>query len=156
MANVLAYSLTLFFLAALMAKVQPDNNAQSTSPLYGQLLSAVLVSGPVSLAFQVIAENYEMVLQGLNVIFTLFLFCGIKCCGKKKDASTDADADGDGGKVAKDKSGKLAPIGFLYKLTQPKLNAKGAAQVKRSSSLDRVPGTPMDGPIDQDVEENKE
>ena len=65
---VLSYSLTFFFLAALMIKVDVANESSVNANLFGALLLAVLGVGPIAIMVQ-LASSQIKTLRSLGNIF---------------------------------------------------------------------------------------
>ena len=60
---VLAYSLVLFFLAALLIKVDATSDDDSDQALFGVFLIVVLLAGPIAITYQLVGSKLLVVLD---------------------------------------------------------------------------------------------
>ena len=60
---VLAYSLVLFFLAALLIKVDATSDDDSDQALFGVFLIVVLLAGPIAITYQLVGSKLLVVLN---------------------------------------------------------------------------------------------
>mmetsp|Transcript_37803 Transcript_37803/g.48956 ORF Transcript_37803/g.48956 Transcript_37803/m.48956 type:complete len:190 (+) Transcript_37803:625-1194(+) len=95
---VLAYSLTLMFLAALMLKVDISPEDSRDQEVFDVLLVLILMAGPMVIAYQVIVKNLYGTLKVLGCVSWLMHKVGYEHNDEAKGNDKDDEDDDDEGR----------------------------------------------------------